>query len=204
MFRYKSMYGIATDLARKYLVSRWCIYYCYTQFLLLLELQREPQTALTCPASCYDTLEERVLSVYLETEASLSGIRRVLKQLFGQEVSSGKISEILTEYGSLLPSHETVSCRLKFVSDEIFVGHPILVTVEPLSNYLLSLELVGTRDKVTWGACWLELVDAETGQVDRIVADLAKGLVGGIEEMLGSRKTATQIFQGNLLHLIMR
>ncbi len=72
------MYGIVTDLARKYLVSRWCIYGCYTQFLLLLELQREPQTALTCPASCYDTLEERVLSVYLETEASFSGIRRVM------------------------------------------------------------------------------------------------------------------------------
>ena len=82
----------------------------------------------------------------------------MLKPLFGHEVSAGKISEILTAYGSLLASHETVSCRLKFVSDEIFVGQPILVTVEPLSNYLLSLEAVNTRDKVTGGpvgSSWL-------------------------------------------------
>jgi hypothetical protein len=128
----------------------------------------------------------------------------VLKQLFGQAVSAGKISEMLTAYGSLLTSHETVSCRLKFVSDEIFIGHPILVTVEPQSNYLLSLELVDSRDKVTWGACWFELVDAETGRIERIVADLAKGLVGGIDELLEDRHAATQVFQGDLFHLILR
>jgi hypothetical protein len=204
VFRQKSVYGVITDLARKYLVSRWFIYYCYAQFLLVLELPQELPVSLKPRLGCYDTLEERVLCLYLETEASISGMRRVLKQLFGQEVSAGKISEILTAYGSLLASHETVRCRLKFVSDEIFVGQPILVTVEPLSNYLRSLEAVNTRDKVTWGACWFELVDAETGQVERIVADLAKGLVGGIEERFGSQQAVPQIFQGDLFHLIMR
>ncbi|MBN1495556.1 MAG: hypothetical protein JXA07_02230 [Spirochaetes bacterium] len=204
VLRYKSVYGVITDLARKYLVSRWFIYYCYAQFLLVLELQKELAVSVVPRVGCYATLEERVLSLYLETEASISGMRRVLNQLFGQEVSSGRISEILTEYGSLLPSHETVTCRLKFVSDEIFVGGPILVTVEPLSAYLLSLEVVESRDKVTWGACWFELVDAETGRIERIVADLAKGLVGGLEEILGTRKAGTQIFQGDLFHLIMR
>ena len=171
VFRYKSVYGLVSDLARKYLVSRWFIYYCYAQFLLLLEFQKELPASVVPHIGCYDTLEERVLCLYLETEASISGMRRVLKQLFGQEVSAGKISEILTAYGSLLPSHETVNCRFKFVSDEVFVGQPVLVTVEPLSHYLLSLELVETRDTVTWGACWFELVDAETGHVERIVAE---------------------------------
>jgi len=204
VFLYKSIYGVITDLARKYVVSRWFIYYCYAQFLLLREIQNKLPTSLTPRIGCYDTLEERVLSLYLETEASISGIRRVLNQLFGQEVSRGTISEILTAYGSVLPSYETVTCRLIFVSDEIFVGQPILVTVEPRSNYLLSLELVETRDKVTWGACWFEVVDAETGHVERIVADLAKGLVGGIEELLGTHQAAQQVFQGDLFHLIMR
>lgn len=204
VFLYKSVYGVITDLARKYVVSQWCIYYCYAQFLLLREIQNTLPTSTTPRIGCYDTREERVLSLYLETEASISGIRRVLNQLFGQEVSSGTISEIVTAYGSVLPSYETVTCRLIFVSDEIFVGQPILVTVEPLSNYLLSLELVETRDKVTWGACWFEMVDAETGHVERIVADLAKGLVGGIKEMLGTHQAAQQVFQGDLFHLIMR
>jgi hypothetical protein len=204
VFLHQSVYGVITDLARKYLVSRWFIYYCYAQFLLLRELQKELPTSLMPQIGCYTTLEERVLSLYLETEASISGIRRVLKQLFGQEVSHGKISEILAAYGSGLPSHETVPCCLTFVSDEMFVGLPILVTVEPLSNYLLSLELVESRDKVTWGACWFELVDGDTGQVERVVADLAKGLMGGLEELLGSRTQATQLFQGDLFHLIMR
>ena len=188
VFLYKSVYGVMTDLARKYVVSRWFMYYCYAQFLLLREIQNTLPPSLTPRIGCYETLEERVLSLYLETEASISGIRRVLTHLFGQEVSSGTISEILTAYGSLLPSSEPVTCRLIFVSDEIFVGQPILVTVEPLSNYLLSLELVETRDKVTWGACWFEVVDAETGHVERIVADLAKGLVGGIEELFGTQQ----------------
>jgi hypothetical protein len=204
VFLHQSVYGVVTDLARKYLVSRWFIYYCYAQFLLLLDVQKTLPTSAASPLGRYDTLEERVLCLYLETEASISGLRRVLKPLFGQEVSAGKISEIVTAYGSLLASHETVSCCVKFVSDEVFIGQPILVTVEPLSNYILSLELVETRDMVTWGACWYELLDADTGRVDRIVADLAKGLVGGIEELLGERKAATKLFQGDLFHLIMR
>ena len=35
VYQCKSMYGVITDLARKYVVSRWFIYYCYFQFLLL-------------------------------------------------------------------------------------------------------------------------------------------------------------------------
>ncbi len=36
------------------------------------------------------------------------------------------------------------------------------------------------------------------------MADLAQGIVGGIEELLGSRMAANQRFQGDLFHLIMR
>ena len=35
VFRDKSMYGLVTDLARKYVVSRWFIYY-YTPSLVLV------------------------------------------------------------------------------------------------------------------------------------------------------------------------
>jgi hypothetical protein len=204
VFRYKSRYGLITDLARKYVVSRWFIYYCYMNVLLLLDLQHETRQSLTPQYGCYESLDARVLSLYLDTEASLSGVRRALKNLFSQEVSSGRISEILNAYGRMLESSETVRFRVKFISDEIFIGTPILVTVEPLSGYILSLELVAHRDKETWGACWIELIDNETGHIERIIADQAKGLLGGIELLCDESGKAKVIFQGDMFHIIMR
>jgi hypothetical protein len=203
VYRYKSMYGLVTNLARKYLVSRWFIYYCYLQFLLLLEIQQEFQESLKPQDGYYESLEDRVLSLYLDTEASLSGMRRVLKNLFGQEVCIGRLSEILNAYGRMVESHETVTCRVKLICDEIFIDCPILVTVEPLSDYILSLELVESRDKEIWGACWIELVDNETGHIERIIADQAKGLLGGIELLFEERDEAKLIFQGDLFHILM-
>ncbi len=148
------MYGLMTDLTRKYVVSRWFIYYCYLQFLLLLDIQKERQETLKPEYGCCQSLEEQVLSLYLDTEASISGIQRGLKNLVGQEVSVGRISEILKEYGGYVESRETVTVRVKLISDEIFIGAPILVTVEPVSGYILGVDLAEHRDQDTWGACW--------------------------------------------------
>jgi len=201
VYLYKSLYGLITDLARKYVVSRWFIYYCYFQFLLLLDLQKDKQESLAPQYGCCQNLEEQVVSLYLDTEASISGIKRCVKTLFAQEVSTGRISEILNEYGRSVESRETVTVRVKFISDEIFIGRPILVTVEPLSGHIIGLDLVDSRDKETWGACWLELVDNETGQIERIVADQAKGLLGGIELVCDDSE---KIYQSDLFHVIMR
>jgi hypothetical protein len=201
VFRYKSMYGLITDLARKYFVSRWFIYSCYFQFLLLREIQKQRYESLTPQYGCYQSLEERVLSLYLDTEASISGIKRCLSNLFGQEVSVGRISEILNAYGSYVESREKVAVRIQFISDEIFIGTPVLVTVEPVSGYILGLDLADGRDQETWGICWLELVDNETGQIERIIADQAKGLVGGIELVCDEPK---QSYQSDLFHVILR
>lgn len=204
VFRYKSRYGLITNLARKYMVSRWFIYYCYLQVLLLLDIEKENQESVKPQYGYYKSLDARVLSLYLDTEASLSGVKKTLKNLFGQEVCIGRISEILNEYGNRLESSETVTCRVTFISDEIFIGTPILVTVEPLSSYILSVELVARRDKETWGACWIELIDNETGHIERIIADQAKGLLGGIDLLCDESGKAKVIFQGDMFHIIMR
>ena len=154
VFRYTSMYGLMTDLARKYLVSRWFIYSCYVQFLFLLDIQKERRETLKLEYGYCQSLEERVLSLYLDTEASISGIKRCLKNLVGQAVSVGRISEILNTYGSYVEPREKVRVRVKFISDEIFIGAPILVTVDALSGYILGLDLAKSRDQETWGACW--------------------------------------------------
>ncbi len=142
-----------------------------------------------------------MLSLYLDTEASISGIQRGLKNLVGQEVSVGRISEILKEYGGYVESRETVTVRVKLISDEIFIGAPILVTVEPVSGYILGVDLAEHRDQDTWGACWLELVDNETGQIERIVADQATGLIGGIELICDEPE---KVYQSDLFHVLMR
>ena len=84
VFRQKSVYGVVTNLARKYVVSRWFLYFCYLQFLLLLDLQKESRESLKPLYSNYESLDARVLSLYLDTEASLSGGRKALNNLFGQ------------------------------------------------------------------------------------------------------------------------
>jgi hypothetical protein len=90
---------------------------------------------------------------------------------------------------------------VKFISDEIFIGNPILVTVDALSGYILSLELVDSRDQESWGACWLELVDNDTGCIERIIADQAQGLVGGIELVCDDPQKR---YQSDLFHVITR
>ena len=111
VFLHKSMYGLITDLARKYVVSRWFIYYCYFQLLLLLDIQTERQETLKPEYECCQSLEEQVVSLYLDTEASISGIKRCLKNLCNQEVSAGRISEILNEYGSSVESTQKTRKR---------------------------------------------------------------------------------------------
>ena len=122
VFRYKSLYGLITDLARKYFVSRWFIYYCYFQFLLLLEIQKQHCESLRPQYGSCQSLEERVLSLYLDTEASISGIKRCLRNLLGQEVSVGRISEILNAYGSCVESRERVAFRVKLSAMRFLLG----------------------------------------------------------------------------------
>ena len=124
-----------------------------------------------------------------------------MKNLLGQEVSVGRISEILNEYGSYVERRETVAVRIKLISEEIFLGTPVLVTVEPLSGDILGLDLADRRDQETWGACWLELVDNETGYLERILADQAKGVVGGIELVCDDPEKK---YQSDLFQVIMR
>lgn len=200
----KGVYGYITEQARDYFVSRWFIYYCYFQFLLHLGSFDSTQIPLLSPLpvhQSYLSLEECVLSLYLEGESSVNGIQRSLESLFRAKLSSGRISEILNEYGSLLPESESgVSVRLNIVSDEIFAnGDPALVSVEPISDYILQLKAVETRDQETWGICWLEIVDNETGQVDRVICDEGTGLVGGIKLTFSDG-----VHQSDLFHVILR
>jgi hypothetical protein len=200
VYLHKGIYGYVSGKATEYGVSRWFIYYCYFQFLLVLENFPATESRYQKePSAHYRSLEESVVSAYLDCESSVSGVQRLMKSLFGKDISMGKISQTLNECGALLPSGERgIPIRLKFLSDEIFGSElPVLVTVEPQSIYILQLELVESRDKESWGICWLEIVDNDTEKVGGIAADQGTGLVGGIELVFSK-----QLYQSDLFHVI--
>lgn len=199
----KGIYGLVTDLARKYSVSRWFIYFCYYLVLGFHDQIENPTKYQIKSAYVINKiLEEQVLILYLDTKASISDIQRAVKNLIGEDISAGQISQILNEYGGLVGQGEKISFRLKFISDEIFInGCPVLVTVEPISGYILRLDLADNRDQDTWGCCWLEIVDNETGNVERIVADQAKGIMGAIGLVFDD---AEKLYQTDLFHVIVR
>lgn len=201
---HRGVYGYITQLARNYVVSRWFIYYCYVHFLLAveqcscLEQQVKAESAYVCPLE----LEYLVLTVYLDTESSVSGVRRSLEDLFKTPVSEGQIAKFLTKHGGMLSATEEreLPVVLSFEGDEMFGhAHPVLVTIEPHSGYILVLTGVERRDKATWNRCWLDLFDAESGEVKRVISDHGKGLVGAINETF-----CGEVFQEDLFHVMTR
>lgn len=196
---HKGLYGHVQSLARRYQVSRWFIYFC----LHLVEGLQQPDTpcaaassGLVARVSCVD---DAILALYLEDEASVGQIQRSLQTLFGEQCSIGRISQVLNAYGAALPEEDQVNeVRLNLISDEIFGnGQPILVTISSQSGCILQLKKVSRRDMESWGVCWLEIVGAD-GQVERVVADMAKGIIGGVSLVFPEA-----VYQSDLLHVIM-
>ncbi len=88
--------------------------------------------------------------------------------------------------------------RLTFTLDEIFInGRPILVTVDAFSGYILGMRLADHRDSDTWEEFILEIVDPETGQVERIIADQGKGIVAMVDALFPEG-----IYQSDLYHVV--
>jgi len=196
------VYGYITEKAKEYIVSRWFIYYCYFQLMFLMDLSRLEGERGREESGYYRAKEEEaVLSLYLECEASVSGIKGAIKNILGEEISGGKISEIINGYGGMLPeSEEGIRVAISFVSDEIFKSRkPVLVTVDGESGYILSMKEEERRDKDSWGKCWIELIDEGTGEVRKIVADNGKGIVSGIEMLFSE-----EVYQEDLFHVITR
>ena len=96
-------YGTVTALGVKYGVSRWFLYEsCRNLWRQAIDYLSNCSSFSSSLPLC-QSLEERVLSLYLENESSLEGIQRSLHSLCGESLSIGKISEILNHYGAFLP-----------------------------------------------------------------------------------------------------
>ena len=149
-------------MANKYKVSRPFIYEIKEEFLKLSEKPTYSKVGLLVSDEDWH-LKELILSLRLECKSSINGISSFLSR-FEQKCSSvGYISGLLQEMGSKLPNvqpFEGDSIRVVLCSDEVFSkGQAILLSVEPESLGILSIELSGNRQGESWDNHWSRLLE---------------------------------------------
>ncbi len=149
-------------MANKYKVSRPFIYEIKREFLELSEKPIYSKVGLTVLDEDRH-LKELILSLRLECKSSINGISSFLSR-FEQKCSSvGYVSSLLQDIGSKLPNVQPFTgdfIRVVLCSDEVFSkGQAILLTVEPLSLAILSIELSSNRQGESWEKHWIRLLE---------------------------------------------
>lgn len=183
LFQYK--WGLITNLANKYNVSRQFIYDTVKQFS-------------THYINCYENRTEGVpnlnylryiLSMRMEGKCSIFSIS-TLMQRFGLPCNSvGHISEVLSEIGRKIGNGVDLAASNKVLTvciccDEIFSKQtPILITVDPKSLLILNIEICETRSKDAW-VNHLQEIKKQGVVVTFFVSDEGLGVVSGMEEEL--------------------
>jgi len=146
-------WGMVSQIAKDYQISRTFVYD-------LLNLLKHGMEQLFAPEQRSDTdirskVEERILSSRFEGRSSIAAISTMLERDSLPYSSLGYISEYLTHVGKSLPNtvsnHGPEVVQIAFSSDEIFSKlHPILITVDPKSTAILSIELCKQRTAKQW------------------------------------------------------
>jgi hypothetical protein len=163
--QHQHQWGVITQLAREYLLSRTFVY-------LLAAQVRQAGEALFAgaPGDTRRTVEDArlpyayALSLRLEGRCSLNAISAIMDRFGLQWSSVGKLSQTLQAMGGLLESTIILPAGaiqlVVFASDELFAGtQPILITVDPQSSAILRLELTTTRQWEAWAQHWECLYD---------------------------------------------
>ena len=112
---------------------------------------------------------------------SIESISEIMKYDNFQYSSIGYISQSLSAIGALLPKVQTVPVdeviEITATSDEIFIGNkPILITLEPKSSAILSIELADKRDESVWSEHFTRIELAGEIEIIHIVTDGGSGL----------------------------
>jgi hypothetical protein len=172
------VYGVITQIATSYRVSRLFVYKLLWQLMLLYELD---VCAPGSPEASRKEVDRHILLLRLEGHCALERIAQILKQLGLPFSSVGYISQRLAAYAQALPKEEWTDAPIVFlVCDEIFtLGQPILLTVEPRSLAILKIELVENREAETWKQHWEALAEAGLIEQQTVVSDQGPGLVKG-------------------------
>jgi hypothetical protein len=162
MAQVQNTWGVITELAREYNVSRTFIYSLLDTFKTEFAHLFFPKEA---PASLSrEEVEARILSYRFEGRCSIDAISTLMNRDDMPFSSQGAVSEFLTRTGELLPNtleNESEAVRLAvFANDEVFTkSQPILITIEPVSSAILRIELADNRKGEQWGKHYDDILD---------------------------------------------
>lgn len=142
-----------TELSKQYQVSRTFIYSLLSHFKTALGHLIFPDDK---PAALpMESIEARILAQRFEGRSSIDAISTLMKREGLSYSATGSISQILSRLGDALPNvlknNKAQTQVLVFADDEIFAkSFPILITVDPVSSAILSIELVEQRMAEKW------------------------------------------------------
>lgn len=162
MAKREAIWGEITRLSRQFLVSRVFIY-------MLATTLEQSSLIIFGDNQIKSEVEEKLpyyymLSLRLEGRCSIEAISTIMKRFNIKLSSTGSISQVLQDIGSLLPNTFTTNNAQAhlgvFASDELFSKiKPILITVDPISSAILRIELSDTRNVEDWKMHWKCLYD---------------------------------------------
>ena len=154
--------GVVTQLSGKYKVSRTFIYQLRDIFSIAVENNCQYSQDIDKQDEKRSSLNI-ILSLRFEGKCGIEGISSVMQRLGLPFHSVGFISQALSEIGNKLTGTLSVEnsspIKVVFCSDEIFAAQTaILITVEPTSLAILSIELAPNRKGDTWQNHWENIV----------------------------------------------
>ena len=179
-------WGKITALAKAYKISRAFVY-------KLIDVMKKSLVWLFSPKVkeiniSKKELFSKMLSYRMEGRCSIESISNIMKREKLALSSIGMVSQTLSSIGTLLPkkieSSNKSSIKLMVASDEIFSkSAPILITVDPISSAILSIEKKDSRKGEDWKEHYNEL--KQSGYViTGVVRDEGNGLGLGAKESL--------------------
>jgi hypothetical protein len=182
-------WGRATELARRYGVSREFLYQLRARALVALSSGLSPGQPGPPPQAERLTIDRdfirRAIVVLPLLKGSVRDIRLGLGLLFGIDRSTGYISQTLSAVGEQAASYnQQISVPLPILgeADEIFQGRkPCLTVVDGRSFLVLNLTPAASRDSTTWGLTYLNLVERGF-QFQDLACDGGTGLRAGLKE----------------------
>jgi hypothetical protein len=179
----KNSYGRIVEIAKEYEVCRAFVYILLNIFkscLVEAYFVKEVKKVI-----CKRELIARMTFLRMISHNSIKAISEIMRyDKFGYS-STGTISENLSKIGNALPKIQNIpldkKIKITAVADEIFIGNqPILITLDPISSAILSIELAKERSKEVW-VKHIEEIEVE-GKIEIIsmVTDEGKGLCSAI------------------------
>ena len=182
-------WGLATELARRYGISRTLLYELRDQAWRALDEALSPHSSGPQPQPKALRIDkaflERAVTILPMLTGSVRSIQQGLELLFDVRRSVGYISQTLQKAGEAAAAYNatlSISKRVLAEADEIFQGrHPCLTVVDGRSFLVLNLTPAKARDGTTWGVTFLELQERGI-QFQDLACDRARGIRNGAEE----------------------